>query len=126
MSPRLKEFLYHDCKEPIMKKVKTLILVSVLSVFTISMAVAKSLEVSFASPTKVGSVELKAGDYRLNVDGTKAVFTDVSTLKTFKTNVKVENSDTKFNNTRVVTSTEGGSTVVKQIEIGGSKMKAVF
>ena len=109
-----------------MNKLKTLVLAGVLAVFTISLAAAKSLEVSFASPTKAGSVTLKAGDYRLSVDGDKATFMELSSLKTFKTDVKVENSDTKFNNTRVVTSSEGGSTVVKQIEIGGTKMKAIF
>jgi hypothetical protein len=107
-------------------KLKSLVLAGVVAIFTMSMAIAKTYDISFSSPTKVGSVQLKAGDYRMSVNGTKATFTDVSTLKTVTTDVKVENTDTKFDDTKVNTSNDGGTMVVKDIEIGGSKIKIDF
>jgi hypothetical protein len=109
-----------------MNRIKTLVLAGVLAVFTVSMAAAKSLEITLSSPTKVGSVELKAGDYRLSLDGTKAKFTNVETLKTVTTDVKLEDGDTKFASTRLVIVDEGAGSVMKQIRIGGSKTKAIF
>jgi hypothetical protein len=107
-------------------KLKTLVLAGVMAIFTMSMAFAKTYDISFSSPTKVGNVQLKPGDYRMSLNGTKATFTDVSTLKTVTATVKVETTDTKFDDTKVNTTTDNGSTVVKDIEIGGSKMKIDF
>ena len=107
-------------------KLKSLFLASVLATFTLSLAVAKTYDISFASPAKVGNVQLKAGDYRMSVNGNKATFTDVATLKTVTTDVKVENTDKKFDDTKVDSTTDGGTTVVKDIQIGGSKMKIDF
>ena len=107
-------------------KLKSLFVAGILAIFTMSMAYAKSYEISFSSPTKAGSVQLKAGDYRLSVDGTKATFTDLKTLKAVTTDVKVQNSDKKFESTKVNTTNDGGTSVIKDIEIGGSKMKVDF
>ena len=107
-------------------KLKTLVLAGVLAIFTMSIAVAKTYDISFSSPTKVGNLQLKAGDYRMSVNGNKATFTDVSTLKTVTTEVKVETTDTKFDETRIDATTDGGTTVVKDIELGGSKIKIDF
>jgi hypothetical protein len=107
-------------------KLKSLVLAGVMAIFTMSMAVAKTLDISFSSPTKVGSLQLKPGDYRMSISGNKVTFTDVSTLKQVSTEVKVETTDTKFDETKVNTTTEGSTSVVKDIEIGGSKMKVDF
>ena len=107
-------------------KIKNLVLAGSLAAFTMSLAVAKTYDISFTSATKVGNIELKAGNYRLNVNGTKAIFTEVDTLKTVTTDVKVENSDTKFSETRIDSTTEGSTTVVKDIELGGTKTKIDF
>src|SRR5580698_3790490 len=107
-------------------KLKSLVLAGVVAIFTMSMALAKTYDISFSSPTKVGNVQLKAGDYRMSVNGTKATFTDVETLKTVTADVKVENTDKKFDETKVNTTVDGNTTVVKDIEIGGSKMKIDF
>jgi long-subunit fatty acid transport protein len=107
-------------------KLKTLVLAGVLAIFTMSMAVAKTYDISFSSLTKAGSAELKPGDYRLSVNGNKATFTEVNTLKTVSTEVKVENTETKFGDTKVDTTTDGNATAVKDIELGGSKVKLDF
>jgi len=107
-------------------KLKTLALAAVVAIFTLSVAVAKTYEISFSSPTKVGSVQLKAGDYQMSVNGSKATFTNVGTYKAVTTDVKVETTDTKFNQTKVETTTDGSTSVVKDIELGGSKVKLDF
>src|ERR1700743_2351291 len=107
-------------------KLKSLVLAGVMAIFTMSMAVAKTYDISFSSVTKVGSAQLKPGDYRMSVNGNKVTFTDVSTLKTVTAEIKVENTDTKFDETKVNSTTEGNTTVVKDIEIGGSKTKIDF
>jgi hypothetical protein len=107
-------------------KLKTLVLAGALAIFTLSIAVAKTYDLSFASPTKVGNVQLKPGEYRLTVNGNKATFTDVVTYKAVTTDVKVTNGDKKFEETRVDSTTDGGNSVVKDIELGGSKIKIDF
>ena len=107
-------------------KLKTLVLAGVMAIFTMSIAFAKTYDISFSSPTKVGNVQLKAGDYRMSVNGTKATFTDVNTLKTVSTDVKVETTDTKFDTTKIDATTDGRTSVVKDIELEGSKVKIDF
>ena len=105
---------------------KKLFTVGILAVCSLTIASAKNYELTLSSLTKVGSVQLKAGQYTLKVTGTNAVFTDVETAKSFTTAVKVENGDKKFDTTRVDASKEGGTDVVKDIELGGSKTKLDF
>jgi hypothetical protein len=107
-------------------KIKSIFLAALLAVFTLSMAFAKTYDVSFSSTTKVGSLQLKAGDYHLKVDGNKATFIDANNAKAVTTEVKVENGDKKFDQTMVNSTTEGGTNVVKDIELGGSKTKIDF
>ena len=107
-------------------RLKSVLLATVLAIFTLSMTFAKTYDVSFSSTTKVGSVQLKAGDYHLKVDGNKATFIEVNSAKATTTDVKVENSDKKFDQTTVNSTTDGGTSVVKDIELGGSKIKIDF
>jgi hypothetical protein len=105
---------------------KKLFTVGILAVCSLTIVSAKSYELTLSSVTKVGSVQLKAGQYTLKVNGNNAVFTDVETAKSFTTAVKVETTDKKFDTTRVDASKESGTDVVKDIELGGSKTKLEF
>ena len=91
------------------------------------MAFAKNYEVTLSGKTtKVGSLQLKPGQYTLKVQGDKAIFTLVDDAKSFTTSVKVEATDKKFDSTRVDASKEGDIDVVKDIELGGSKTRLQF
>ena len=90
------------------------------------MAFAKNYELTLSSPTKIGGLELKAGEYTLKVQGDKAIFTFVETAKQFTTNVKVEATEQKFESTRVDANKQGNLDVVKDIELGGSKTRLQF
>jgi hypothetical protein len=105
---------------------KSILLAVVLALFTITLATAKTYGISFTSPAKVGSVQLKPGDYKLTVEGNKATFTNVKSREAYTTDTKVENSAKSFEDTKVDTKTDGGTTVVTDIEVGGSKLKLDF
>jgi hypothetical protein len=105
---------------------KKLFTVGILAVCSLTIANAKSYELTLSGVTKVGSIELKPGQYTLKVNGSNAIFTNEETAKQFTTPVKVENTDKKFDTTQVNASKDGGTDVVKDIELGGSKTKLDF
>jgi len=105
---------------------KKLFTVGILLLCSLTIASAKTYEISLSSATKVGNVQLKAGQYSVKVDGDKAVFTHMDTAKQYTVPVKVQNVDKKFDSTRVDASKEGDVDVVKDIELGGSKTKIEF
>jgi hypothetical protein len=105
---------------------KTLLAVGVLAVSSLSILSAKTYDLTITGPTKAGSVQLKAGQYRLKVDGANATFTDVSTSKSFTTPVKVETTDKKFDDTKVQSTKDGDAERIEEIDLGGSKTKLGF
>ena len=106
---------------------KKLLLASALALSFLSLAsAAKVYEITLSAPTKVGNVQLKPGQYRLKINGSNAIFIQVETDKSFTTPVKIENTDTKFDQTVVDTSVADGTAVVKDIQLGGSKTRLSF
>lgn len=107
---------------------RNLILAGVLAFSTLSLASAKTktYELTLSGPTKAGNVELKAGQYRLKVDGNNATFIYVDTDKSFTMPVKVETTDKKFDATRVDADKQGDTDVLKDIQLGGSNVKIDF
>jgi len=105
---------------------KKLALIGVLALSCLSIASAKSYEITLSGPTKAGNVQLKAGLYHLKIDGSNAVFTDVDSAKSFTVPVKVENTDKKFDQTKVDATKDNGTAVINDIELGGSKTKVEF
>ena len=105
---------------------KSVLLAGVLALSSLTLANAKTYEISLSGPTKAGSLTLHAGQYRLKVDGDKATFTYVETSKQFTTTVKVNTSDKKFEDTRVDANKDGATDVIKDIELGGTKTVLEF
>jgi len=105
---------------------KSLILAGALALSTLCIANAKTYELTLSAPTKAGNVQLKAGQYRLKVNGNNATFTFVDTDKSVTTPIKVETTDKKFESTKVDASKDGDTDVLKDIELGGSKLKIEF
>jgi hypothetical protein len=101
-----------------MKLTKMLICASTLA---LGIATAASgYKVSLPSKMWVGSTELKAGDYRVEVSGNQATF------KMGKESVQVpatvENSGTKFAETEL----DASQSKLQEIHIGGTSTKIVF
>jgi hypothetical protein len=106
---------------------KKLAVIGVLALSCLSIASAKSYELTLASPTKAGKVQLKPGLYRLKIDGSNAVFTEVDNDKSFTVPVKVNSAGTKkFDQTRVDATKDNGTDVIQDIELGGSTTKVEF
>jgi hypothetical protein len=92
----------------------------------LSIASAKSYDVTFDSASKVGNVELKAGKYSLLVmDNTKVKFTS-SNGEAVEANAKVSTVDKKFQATQVDMKQVNGAAQVNEIDLGGTKTKILF
>jgi len=105
---------------------KKMLIVTALAVSSFTIASAKSYDIVLSSPTKAGSLELKPGQYRLKVEGTNAVFTNIDSAKSFTTPVKVENATEKFDVTQVETNKVGSEDSIQEIDLGGSHTKLGF
>src|SRR5437763_1791096 len=105
---------------------KKLLVVAALALSSLTVVSAKTYEIILSNPTKVGSVQLKPGQYKLKVDGSNATFTDENSAKSFTTPVKVENGEKKFDDTRVQSVKDGEGDRINEIDLGGSKTKLGF
>jgi hypothetical protein len=102
------------------------LVVAALAVSSLTIVSAKTYEIILSGPTKAGNVELKAGQYKLKVDGANATFTDVNSSKSFTTPVKVQTTEKKFDDTKVQTTKDGSVEKIEEIDLGGSKTKLGF
>lgn len=98
----------------------------VLILASASIAVAGSYGFTVTTPLKAGSVELAPGDYKVAVQGSVAIVTNLQTDKSFTLIVKTETAETKFATTSLNTSKKDGRSVLGAIEVGGSTTKLVF
>jgi hypothetical protein len=87
-------------------------------------ASAKTFTVTLFEPAVVGGTELKAGDYRFELQDQKVVIKHGH--ETTEANVTVENSDAKFPSTTVTYANADGKNTVHEIRVGGTHMKLVL
>jgi acyl-CoA thioesterase len=85
---------------------------------------ADTYRVTLFQPSIVAGKELKPGDYKVTVDGDKAVLSQGK--NSVETQVKVETGDNKFNTTSVRYMNAEGKYKVQEIRIGNSNKKIVF
>lgn len=105
---------------------KSLILTGVLAVASLSIASAKSYNIVLSNPTKVANVDLKAGEYKLKLEGANAVFTNVETGKQFTAPAKLGNAAKKFETTAVATDKKADAEHISSIELGGTTTRIEF
>jgi hypothetical protein len=91
----------------------------------VAVAGARSYTVSLTKPNMLGTTELKPGDYKIEVDGDKAILRQGKTQT--ESPVKVEEVDTKFSS-NVVRYVNGadGKLHIQEIRLGGTRTKLVF
>jgi len=89
-----------------------------------SVASAATFKVSFVEPSVVKGKELKAGDYQLNVKENSVVI--VQGKKQVEVPAKVENTNRKFDRTRILYNENKGKFSIQEIEIGGTTTKLTF
>jgi hypothetical protein len=86
---------------------------------------SKQYSVTLSQTVRVGSVKLAPGDYKVQVDGTTATFTD-SHKKTFTAPVKIEKLAKKNGVTAIETKKVDGAEQIDVIDVGGADFKLVF
>lgn len=94
-----------------------------LCLFTVGLGIANaasSYKVTLPSDLSAGSVTLKAGDYKVEVEGDQATFKQGK--QTIQVPAAVETSTSKFPDTTL----ESSGTNLQAIDIGGTTMKIVF
>ncbi len=101
-------------------KNRSLLLAGALTLASFSLLSAKSYDIILDSPTQAGTVQLKAGEYHLKLEGSKAVFMDVNTGKTYTTPAKVQAQSKKFEATAVESTRSGDMDKITAIDLGGS------
>ena len=93
-------------------------------VLAVTVACAKTYWVTFYQPSVVAGVELKGGEYRLDLNG------DEVTLKNGKHvaqgTVKVEENGEKYSRTSIRYANGDGKCVVQEIRLGNTNLKLVF
>lgn len=106
--------------------IKSLFFLGVVSLSTLAFAGTKSYDIVLRAPSKAGALLLPAGDYKVKVDGAKAVFTDSRTRKELTTDVTVKTAAHKFDHTAVDSSKQGDGERIEAIELGGSSTELDF
>jgi hypothetical protein len=104
---------------------KSFILAGALSLSAICFAGTRTYDINLSAPAKVGGTVLAAGEYKLQVQGANAIFTDAR-HKSFTTPVKVGTSPKKNPYTAVDTAPDQGAEKITSIELGGSTTQLTF
>jgi hypothetical protein len=107
-------------------KNRSLFMAGALALAGLSLLSAKSYDIIISSATKAGTVQLTPGEYKVKVDGSNAVFTNVDNNKSYTTPVKVKSQEKKFDVTAVDTTKVNGTDQMTAIELGGSASELQF
>ena len=103
---------------------KTLKLFALFLSVGLMVASAATYNVTLFQPSVVAGKDLKAGDYKVTVDGDKAIIS-IGKQKV-EASAKMETADSKFSSTSVRYTNEDGKMKIQEIRIGGTNQKVVF
>ena len=91
----------------------------------VGLASAKTYSFTLPDTSQAGSTTLKAGDYKVKVEGNNVVLKDAEGHDV-AAKTKIETSEKPFSATEVSTSQSNGMPHIEWIGLGGSKSKIVF
>jgi hypothetical protein len=100
------------------------LMLAVLLFALVAFAASKTYHVTFDSNAWIGATEVKAGDYKVQVDGGTAILK--SGKKAIQVPAKLETAERPFAITGVVITTIDGKPQVQAIQIGGTTDRIVF
>ena len=95
-----------------------------LTVALMIASAASTYNVTLFQPSYVGGKELKAGDYKVTVDGEKATL--MIGKQKVEASAKLLTAETKFSSTSVRYTDEGGKMKIQEIRLGGTNQKLIF
>jgi hypothetical protein len=87
-------------------------------------AAPKAYHITLADHAWVGGNELKAGDYKVEIDGDKILI--ISGKKQIEVTGKVEQNARKFDTNSVVVADANSRPTVSEIDLGGTTTKILF
>ena len=96
-------------------------LMLICATLTMAIASASTHKIVFYENATLNGKEIKAGEYKAEIDGGKLVLKQGK--KSFEANVNVENNDSKFGSTSVRYLNGEGKYQIQEIRIGGTTMK---
>jgi len=99
--------------------------VVVFTMLGLSIAAAKTYEITIDNEMKAGTVTLKPGKYNLKVNEAKVMFTD-DAGKSVEATGKLVTTGKKFDNTIVDSKQVNGVAEIQEIDLGGTKTKIQF
>jgi hypothetical protein len=99
---------------------------AILGFAAVSVLGAKSYDITFDQPAKVGNVSLAAGHYSVKVDGNMIHFKNMETGKTADVAGKMGTAAQKYDTTSSTSNAENGVLKVKEIALGGTTTKVEF
>jgi hypothetical protein len=85
---------------------------------------ATAHRITLDKPAVVNGTELKAGDYKLELDGEKVTISNKKS--TVEATVRVETTGDKIRSTTVCCLSEGGKYNLQEIRLGGTNQKLVL
>jgi hypothetical protein len=98
---------------------------TLLALLTISLASAKTFKFGLAEAAKAGDVQLRAGEYKLEVNGSKVELMDKDG-RIIDVKAKLETADYEFSFTAVVLSRADGPTRIQWIYLENRKSRVAF
>lgn len=93
------------------------------AVLGLAVASAKTYSITLFQTSVLGSTELQAGDYKLEVTNDKVVIR--SGRRSHEAPVKVETGNEKYKSTTVRYANGGGKYKIQEIRLGGTNMKLI-
>jgi hypothetical protein len=102
-------------------RIRTRLIVFVLTLSALGIA-GPNASFRLEKPATLGTNTLKAGDYKIAVNGDQAVIKRKDGMS-FTVPVKIEQAEKKFNDTSLGFDASG---VLTEIDLGGSKTRIVF
>jgi len=104
---------------------KALLFAGSLALAAVAFASPKSYEIVLISATRAGATQLAAGQYRVQLQGGNAIFTNIENRHSFVAAVKVATTQ-KHQDTTVEISNEAGGSHITAIDLGGSAATLEF
>jgi hypothetical protein len=101
-------------------------LFTAFAIAALSIAGAKSYDITFDRPAMVGSTQLPAGHYSVKVDASTVHFKNLETGKTADATGKLATAGQKFDTTSSTSNDTNGTLKVKEIDLGGTTTKIEF
>ncbi len=98
---------------------------TIIALLAAGLVAAKTYSFSMYDTAKAGSAQLKPGDYKVKVDGTKITVMDNDGNR-IDAKATLQPAEKKYDQTAVAMKKAGNTNEVQWIELGGTKDKLVF